>query len=74
MGIKYMYWGVDSAQKVNTKVNHKGQTLYEYISEYCEKEPEFWGRYIGGNYALTKPEVDYIFEKSDGGLPHPGHL
>ena len=61
------YWGVDSARAANSKVGVKGHpTLFQYVTEQAGQAPDFWGRYVGGHFALTQKEVDYIFNASNG--------
>jgi hypothetical protein len=61
------YWGVDSAEPANYKLNVKGHpTLLDYVTKHLGKAPSFWGRYIGGKYALTPAEAKYIFGASRG--------
>ncbi len=60
-----VYWGVDSAAYVNVEPPGltTGQTLYQYVAANFGT-PAFWGRYIGGNYALTSGEVSYLHDPS----------
>lgn len=61
------YWGVDSANTANHKVGVAGHpTLFEYVTDHCGMAPEFWGRYVGGKFSVTKAEADFIFKESDG--------
>lgn len=59
------YWGVDSANPANHKLGGvKGHpTLYDYVAEQCGQAPDFWGRYVGGAFAITQAEVDFLFSK-----------
>lgn len=55
------FWGVDSAQPANSMV--QGQTLLDFITQQCGQAPTFGGRYIGGNFALTSLEVEFLHDK-----------
>ena len=58
-----VYWGVDSSTPANCPIG--GDTLFDQVTQWAGGTmPSFWGRYIGGKYALTKAEVDFIFNKS----------
>jgi Domain of unknown function (DUF1906) len=59
------YWGVDSATSTN-KIVTGNLTLFDYITQEAGQVPQFWGRYIGGAYALTQEEVDFIATQSQG--------
>lgn len=50
-------WGVDSAGATNTG-------LYDSIKQKAGQAPSFWGRYIGGLYALSVSEANYLHSKS----------
>lgn len=57
------YWGVDSATPANaTPSQLNGETVYDYVHANFGT-PVFWGRYIGGNFALTSGEVSYLHGK-----------
>lgn len=61
------YWGVDSASSTTSKVGVKGHpTLFEFVTDKMGQMPDFWGRYVGGSFGLTKEEASYIHTKSDG--------
>jgi hypothetical protein len=63
------YWGVDSAAAVTWPPRYdKGKPvrLFAHVKERAKRVPDFWGRYIGGRYSMTKEEVRYIFEQSEG--------
>ncbi len=53
-----MAWGVDSSLAANSSVG--SQTLFDYITQQAGQAPAFWGRYIGGNYALSLDEANFI--------------
>lgn len=61
-----LYWGVDSAVAANAAVglargpHHTRITLFERIAKLALRKPDFWGRYIGGHYALTATEADFL--------------
>lgn len=55
------YWGVDSADATNIMIG--SQTLFDYITQQAGAAPAFWGRYIGGSYALTSTEVAFLHSK-----------
>ena len=55
------FWGVDSAQPANSMVQN--QTLFDFITEQCGQAPAFWGRYIGGRFALTAEEEKFLHDK-----------
>lgn len=46
-------WGVDSADNA--------QDLWEGVNSRYGK-PEFWGRYLGGSYAMTAEEVSFLHQ------------
>ncbi|HEV2418171.1 MAG TPA: glycoside hydrolase domain-containing protein [Terriglobia bacterium] len=60
------HWGVDSSVASNAPVggargpHHHRKTLFEHIATLARRKPEFWGRYIGGYYALTASEADFL--------------
>src|SRR5207249_1949278 len=55
------FWGVDSAQPANSMVQN--QTLFDFITEQCGQPPAFWGRYIGGRFALTAVEEKFLHDR-----------
>jgi len=55
-------WGVDSAPAANLTVG--GQSFFAYITQQAAGQPAFWGRYIGGSYALTAAEVTFIHSQN----------
>lgn len=55
-------FGVDSAEHANTVVSD-GKTLYDWVVSRAGAAPAFWGRYIGGNYALSSSEASFLHEK-----------
>jgi hypothetical protein len=55
------FWGVDSALPANGMVEK--QTLFDFITQQCGQAPAFWGRYIGGRFALTPAEAQFIHNK-----------
>lgn len=55
------FWGVDSAQPSNSMV--ESQTLFDFITQQCGQAPAFWGRYIGGRFALTAAEEKFLHGK-----------
>lgn len=56
-------FGVDSAERPTTLVAN-GQTLYDWVvSKAGGQAPAFWGRYIGGSYALTSDEITFLHNK-----------
>jgi hypothetical protein len=60
-----VYWGVDSATPANKAV--AGATFFDKVVQWAGGiAPDFWGRYIGGSFALSQNETDFIFEKSEG--------
>ena len=62
-----VYWGVDSVTPVNHKLSSPGHpTLFEHITKLAGKMPHFWGRYIGGHYAITAGEVEALTKLSGG--------
>jgi hypothetical protein len=56
-----IFWGVDSADPANSMAEN--QTLFDFIAQQCDRAPDFWGRYVGGRYALTAPEVQFLHGK-----------
>jgi hypothetical protein len=61
------YWGVDSVTAPDHKLSIAGHpTLYEHITKLAGQMPDFWGRYIGGHYAITAKEADALFDLSGG--------
>src|SRR4051812_10626923 len=64
-----IYWGVDSAAKVNANVAWEGKkhlTLYDYVVSKLKRTPDFWGGYVGGRYEITSEMIEYIFKRSEG--------
>jgi hypothetical protein len=57
-----VYWGVDSAASANSEV--KGETLFDTIAQRAGRTPDFWGRYIGGKYALTPMEAQFLHNRN----------
>lgn len=61
-----LYWGVDSALAANAPMGaargprHTRTTLFDHIAKLARRKPDFWGRYIGGKYALTSTEADFL--------------
>ena len=53
-------WGVDSALAADKIVDSDNQTLFDLVRQQCGQEPAFWGRYIGGRYALTATEAQFL--------------
>ena len=49
-------WGVDSADPVTTAAWNAAYGLLGRL-------PQFWGRYVGGDYAVTPAEIAYLHEK-----------
>jgi hypothetical protein len=56
------FWGVDSATPSNNNV--QGQTLFDFITQQAGQSPAFWGRYIGGNFALTAGEAQFLHDRN----------
>ncbi|SHK13678.1 protein of unknown function [Anaerocolumna jejuensis DSM 15929] len=56
-------FGVDSAERPTTLVSN-GQTLYDWVTSKAGQAPAFWGRYIGGSYAITSDEVTFLHNKN----------
>ena len=54
-----MHWGVDSARTPNSTAVD-GSVCYDSVTSRATAAPEFWGRYIGGNYSLTAGEITYL--------------
>ncbi|MGH2461754.1 MAG: glycoside hydrolase domain-containing protein [Chloroflexota bacterium] len=63
------YWGVDSAARANDTYPNTQSTVFDYVTLKAGESPLFWGRYIGGSFALNSDEVDYIHGKSCKILP-----
>jgi hypothetical protein len=52
------HWGVNSW---NTAIRMIGkQTLFDFVKSKMNKQPEFWGRYIGSANPLTQSEVTFL--------------
>ncbi len=65
-----IHWGVDSsAFPANHRINVKGTTTFEFVVKQAGRIPDFWGRYIGGPYAASKTEVQFIQRESKGNCP-----
>ncbi len=58
----HVVWGVDSARTANSTAVG-GATTFDYVAQRAGVAPAFWGRYIGGKYAMTSPEVAYLHAK-----------
>lgn len=55
-----VYWGVDSSAAANaTPPGLSGATVWAYVVTNFGT-PAFWGRYIGGSYALTPGEASFL--------------
>ena len=52
-----LHWGVDSAGRASS--------LFDTIAQ-ADGAPQFWGRYIGGSFALTSQEANFVFTHSHG--------
>jgi hypothetical protein len=60
-----VYWGIDSATPANKDV--AGATFFDRVVQWAGgRAPDFWGRYIGGPFALSQAEAQFIFEASQG--------
>lgn len=57
-----IFWGVDSANSANHLVEAK--TLFDVITQKAGQAPAFWGRYIGGRFALTRAEAQFLHNKN----------
>ena len=49
-------WGVDSADPVNA-------ANWDTLLRLRNRAPDFWGRYIGGLYAVTAAEISFLHQK-----------
>lgn len=56
------YWGVDSATATTTML--QTYTLFDTITQQAGKAPDFWGRYVGGLYALTPGEAQFLHNRA----------
>lgn len=54
-----MNWGVDSARTANSNALD-GTVCFDSVTQRAGAAPAFWGRYIGGNYALTSGEAAFL--------------
>ncbi|HEX2714539.1 MAG TPA: glycoside hydrolase domain-containing protein [Candidatus Acidoferrales bacterium] len=52
---------MDSADPVTQMVG--SQALFDFIAENAGRAPDFWGRYIGGNYALVPMEAQFLHNR-----------
>ncbi len=50
-------WGVDSADPVTS-------AAWDAAYNLLGRLPKFWGRYVGGDYAVTAAEIAYLHEKN----------
>ncbi|MEA2664632.1 MAG: hypothetical protein QOI11_1576, partial [Candidatus Eremiobacteraeota bacterium] len=50
-------WGVDSADPVTS-------AAWDAAYNLLGRLPKFWGRYVGGDYAVTPAEIAYLHEKN----------
>jgi hypothetical protein len=57
------YFGVDTKQNANKKLSN-GLTLYNWIEKRSTQPLRFWGRYIGGEFSLTKNEAEFLHKES----------
>jgi hypothetical protein len=55
-----MHWGVDSARSSNTPALDGATLAFDAVTNRAGQPPEFWGRYIGGNYSLTATEAAFL--------------
>jgi hypothetical protein len=55
-----MHWGVDSARTSNTTAADGATIAIDAVTIRAGTSPEFWGRYIGGNYAISSAEVNAL--------------
>ena len=62
-GGKVIYWGVASSHAANSTVAVAGTpTLFDFVTQQV-RQPQFWGRYIGGSYQLAPEEAEFLFAK-----------
>ncbi len=67
-----LYWGVDSSyhpadSPVRAPRSSKPIPLFDYVTQWAGRMPDFWGRYLNGNeIRLTPGEADFIFRQSGG--------
>jgi hypothetical protein len=57
-----MSWGVDSARTPNSNALD-GTVCFDSVTQRAGAAPAFWGRYIGGFYAMTAAEATYLHGK-----------
>jgi hypothetical protein len=63
-----MAWGVDSARPANAKALD-GSSGFDSVTQTAGASPIFWGRYIGGNFAITAVEAAFLQAKACKILP-----
>jgi Domain of unknown function (DUF1906) len=56
-----MAWGVDSANQAS--IAHGGIFFWDAVVRMAGMPPAFWGRYIGGLYALDLNEVNFLHSR-----------
>ena len=58
--IPAVLWGVDSARTANSPGKDGTVAAFDLVAQRAGVAPAFWGRYIGGLYSITAPEVAFL--------------